>query len=789
MANGNEVLNNIVGTEKLVTPAQQQTQPEPAQDDEARLQEIDDRLEIIRIDKRLAEIRSEQPKEEAVQESTENLDQETETVQQIFKGAFGSGTAENLIVNGAIAPLVEVSRGLYEGNSRFFGSLDAVSQMVRKLGIPSPEIFGEIAAEQRKIAEELPETQMSKVLSIPYNLIGTAIPTVTEFATAGKFLSATGVQGLLKMSGLQKLTPAAEFALIQGLSEYEDNPENSSFVKGAIEGATLGMTFGIAAKGLKLLYNFGKTTAQAWVRFTTGNPTLAKEFVNNPKKFNLNPFTKKVKTPDEIKAEAVTIRERVKNKYSEEKRVFKEKQDIDKQILDSRLRDSEQALRQSQEVARQSLKEGSQTNLVRATDKANKAISEANSVMTEKTTKVYDEALTKYDLLRRESGEQVGAAVDALVQRDPLARIPSSTVNKRVNSVVKELNPFRKDSPRGKFLPRTAAAPGSDAELFNNIMTEYKAMARQEGGLSPQYLQNLKKDLQIRADEAFKAGKHEIGKLYSTMSKAVNPAKIVSKNPQLAGSLKELRTANKEFADYIPKYEEAMKQYFKKDAQGNFIPDVGKAVRAVNGADNATLRQMEKADAALRPEDRILPKVRELIRDSKKIEEFQRSIVKDLKKKAQKEIFEFDQAAKKSIQNIQNENRTLTVETKREAMRNLAKFKELKDGEYANIINQLNAWEEFISHQFTLRGLQAGARYKASLIQNVAGFGAAGALQFGKPGAAAGGAALAGLISPAVSGIVTKFGLKMSQTGTNVLTNLLENSVTSKVIGREILED
>jgi len=123
----------------------------------------------------------------------------------------------------------------------------------------------------------------------------------------------------------------------------------------------------------------------------------------------------------------------------------------------------------------------------------------------------------------------------------------------------------------------------------------------ESGSINLEYLQSLKTNLKERASAAFGAGKNSTGTFFGKLSDAVNPAKIVGENPQVATSLKELATANKEFSTYLPKYEEALAQYFKKDSQGVWQPNVNKAINALKkGDDPVALRLMKKADSALK---------------------------------------------------------------------------------------------------------------------------------------------------------------------------------------------
>ena len=220
-------------------------------------------------------------------------EQKKPTVEQNLQGMFGESkmgqVAERVTVDALIAPLTEVARGLHKGAASFYSKLDATAQLIEKIpGVGKRGgLFENISEQQERAAENIPDTEMHKIPETAYEIIGRIPSIVTEFALARSALSAAKIPQILQARQAGALTEPAEFALIGALDEYAKNPETASLAEGARKGAIIGMTFPIALRGMKFLWNFGKGTASRWIEFVTGNRKLAKEFVENPRQFNL----------------------------------------------------------------------------------------------------------------------------------------------------------------------------------------------------------------------------------------------------------------------------------------------------------------------------------------------------------------------------------------------------------------------------------------------------------------------------------------------------------------------
>ena len=635
---------------------------------------------------------------------------------------------------------------------------------------------------------------------------------VTEFAAAKKTLGATGAPTALKAKGFGELTQVGEFALVSALKEYSENPETKSLYEGAKEGAIIAMTIPIAQKGLGLLKNFGKATAERFVHFTTGSFKVAKDFVRNPSKYNLNPFGNP-KTHGEIVEANKAVRLRIQNQHKSKMDAFNARLRHEKELLNIKLKDGALNTRRTLDEAKQSLKEKSETTLDTVSKSVSDTIEKNNRSLSEGLVKTYDDALAKFQIIRDSAGKSVNAAITSTLERNPNAGIPNKIIKNKWNTVLKKHSPFKitkkgassrvdigsqKMNPQlraaiegaggsgEKATARTAAASQSDATTFNRILEEFNSRSSQKD-MPLMYLQNLKKDVKVLSQRAYSSGNSELGRFYSELSKSVDPAKAVAENPSLAKGLKEIAAANKAYNDVVPKYEEALRLYFKKNSQGGYSPDISKAVTAVRGGNKAVLTEMKKADSALPEADRILPKVREMVKVSNSMEQQHKSMIKVVKAKAKQEQFKLNQAAKKTTANLRKEHGKIRYDQKEKALGQVKEYTANKNTEYEATINELNKAEEFYKNQETMRSLRAGGSGPARLIQNIAGFGTATAIGFGDVPKALGSAGVVLGLSPVVSGGLVKATAEATGPAYRVLQALLESEPTRRVIAGKII--
>lgn len=691
-----------------------------------------------------------------------------------------------------VDPLVEASRGLHRSGAAFYDTLQGASDLLGKVtGLDKLDqrIYGErqqnfrnIADNLRRTADELPETNMVPLTKVIYESVGGAIPIITEFALTAKAFGVAGVDKLLDIMKLNALSTPAQFATLDALKEFGREGTTESFIRGGKRGAIIGLSFPIASASLKLLWRGGKNAARGFLTWVTGDKKLAQDFVNNPNKYNVDPRGK-LRTAHDVQIENKLKKEEISSRFNDRKFEFRQSQLREKSLSKAKMDNSKEKLFVASKLANESLKETSTINLAKVTKTTEKAIEGHNKTIQSELVKTYDDALLKYELLKKERGEAVGNAIDSLVKTNPAAKIPTKHIGSKFVKTVNSLSPFR--IVKNQAIPRTSASNPADAKVFNNILTEVKSLGR-EGGYSIMYLQDLKSDLRVLSEKAFSKGNKKLGLFYQQLTKDVNPATIISGDKALSNKFKNLADVNKEFSGYITKYEQALGSYFKRGPSGKLDPDISKALLAINKNDIVALRNMRKADRALRPEDRILPNVEKIINEQNAFTSQQKSLLIKVKAKAKQEIKKLQLASTQSAKLLNKQQKNLTLEETTIRATDRQNFMRAKEQEYRSIIHELDNALEFARRQDILKSHIASNANLAGLVQRVLGFGTLSAFKSPVVGGASALGTLA--LSPSVASKLIKRGI----VGTNRLDSatrfVLESDTFRKVFGSKISE-
>jgi hypothetical protein len=748
------------------------------------------------------------------------------TIEELLSGAYGKTklgqVSERMVVDGIIAPLTEFTRGLYEGTGGFYNKLDAV-QKLEETAFPGLEtlrditktgdIFSNFSKMMYDVAEDMPETNMSPVTKSVYQFMGGAIPALTEFALVNKLTSMTGIPNVLNRMGpgWANLANVEKYAIYNTISDLANNPETTDIMKSLKTGAMVGMAFPIAFAGIEVVKNLGKRAGETFIHFITGKSSTAKDFVNNMWKYNTNPFGK-VKTHDEIKVANEVTKKRLSNKYKTQQDMLKTRQEREAYLLKTKLDDN--ILKNKQIINDNKLALSSkQVNKVdQMTKTVETSIKDNQRVLSEKTVKVYDDALSKYTILKKQAGEQVDNAIKSTLEANPGAGISSKYMKSRWNNTINKYSPFKitqkaartaKDpqglialaeskglyqTPTKQVAERaTAAGKKSDAQVFNDILQEFNKLSQQKD-ISIGYLQNLKSDLKTRSQQAY-GSDARLGKFYSELSDAVNPAKAVSDNPNVTKHLKLIAEANKQYTQFLPKYDEAIKQYFKKDSQERLIPDIDKAVSAVRGQNTVEIRQMKLADSALPESDRILPKVQQIVKEQNLFNNQQATMIKQLKMQNKSEMDQFNRAANESMNRLRRSKANIMHETKQKTTSDLNSFVNRKQEEYNAIEDKLNKIEEFYHNQDLLRSFKASGQTLSSIGQRAGIYGTIGqaGLQKSIPGAGSAMFPVLGIgMAPIVGANLLKAASVVGTEPYRVLRALLGNKyIAEAVVGRK----
>lgn len=674
-------------------------------------------------------------------------------------------------------PLVAFERGFARGGASLFGKLDLAAEFVSNItGTTKGGLFEDFEKTLSNRAQSLPETGLNPVAKTIFEIAGSTPPILSEFAA----LKLPG--GIAKDLG--RLSDVGKLAFLGAVESFRKERTAKSATEGALTGAALSAGFQSIGPAFKLLYSRGESVAKGFIKFVTGDRRTAKEFVRNPGKFNLNAFGK-TKSHQEIIDENKILKENAKIKMNDEKFAFSQKAKREQTLLSNKLSDAEAKLSSTQTDIRQNLKVEKAQTVAEASNSANEAVKNYNNSVKDKLVGIYDNALGKFNLIRKQAGEAVGDAIETTINTNPGASIPFKIVNSRIQKTIKKLSPF--EIKNGVVEPRTviSADPGK-VKIFQAMIDDI-ANKKSDGGFHIKYLQNMKDDLRNLAGKAFKEGDNRLGVMYKQLANDMNPATIVSDNPILAKNLSDIARANKEFSTLVPRYERAMKNFFRKDAEGNFIPDPQKATSIIGRNDKTLIREMKMADQALPAEDRLVPKVTELMRSADRALEKEQSIVKMIKRKARDEQFALKRATQEASKRLKQQNRLLSQQDKERTALEIHQFNTAKTREYDQIVKKMVDAEEFLRQQDLLR--KGRAQGFSGLLQNILAFSSLTPTFRGagivSPGALIG----AGALSPISAANIIKPLLKTSKGIDAAIQPVLNNQDLQRLLSSSVMKE
>ncbi len=677
------------------------------------------------------------PKEQTFEDISEGV-----VTDKLGDSQFAQG-AENLLVNGVLAPMAEVARGVYQGGEAFYETLDSATKLVDKASggiLKRGGMFGDFAETMRYNAESIPKTNMHNVTKGIYQFVGGIPPVMAKYALAQKVMRVAGIEQKLAEKALQGLSTIGQFAFVEALDEYGKTEDIKGLVTGAARGAATGMVIGSAIKVFQIarsLMQSGRNeVARRFIMFTTKDKRLAQEYVKNPNKYNLKNDGVR-KTSKEVKAE----NDRTVRLYKEETQAktgtMKETRAERNRMLVERKRVAMDKLTDAKNLSQSSLDSSSKVKLDEAHLKAQTAVKQNEYLTNERMAETYDGAIKKFEFVKEEYGKAVDVAVGNAVKKTPNAAINSKTVMRRFSTILRK-SPF-KVSSKGKVSSSTTLTNKSDIAKYQALRNELKHHAKQ-GTISVGYLQELKIEARNEASKYYAQGNNRLGKLYEDISEAANPANIASTDKVAGKLLKDVKVANDSYSAMKQRYNDAMSHYFKKDANGNIIPDIKKAIRAIEQNDTVALRAMTKADTALPPEDRLLPKVRSIVKEAQAAQQQEKATVMALKQKVKVEKQKLKNASTAARRNLVRSQDTLKQETSNRINKEINEFTKQRAAQLQEMEDSYNRAIYHMSQEEALMQGQATGGTLASRLQSAstrfALWGAAGSFMPGEVGQA-----------------------------------------------------
>jgi hypothetical protein len=706
------------------------------------------------------------------------------TTIDVLRDTFSAGPKTAAIAGAALDPFVSLARGLDKSSASFYRLLDGGSKLFEAAtGFERGRLFEQLAEDADVRAQALPATIADPITNAIVEMAGGTIPLLSEFA----------------------LVPGgqiAKFATVQAIQEFEEKETASSLVEGALEGAATAMTFDVALTGGKILKDAGKEAAFKWMKGKVG-PDAAREFVENPFKFNLNIFGKR-KTAREIRNTIDTSKAEFSSETKRQVSDLKFKQENAVNEVKERILESKNKLSLAQKETAESLKSSQGEKLENLVANQTTTIQNANTAVTDQASNIYRENIQNFNNAKKKAGEAVGLAVKNTLEKNPGAGVSYQKLAPEWGAGVKKA-PFNINK-KGEFSLRTAgdAELKTEMNILQSLNQQFKHFGTKGGGgkLHLKYLEDVSTSLSSRATKAFSKAKagggkiyNELGTAYSEMAQLTNPANIAKKNKSL---FPEITEANMKFGVVADNHKRAMKNYYKEDIAGILEPNPSIALGAIKGTGvnpKGTIKQLEKADSLLPEKERMLPKIRELVQNEQNIVQAQKSIIRNNKKIAKKEQSQLRRQQNEAIQAINKSSRTTTIEAKRNARTKVNELTQLRNEEYNSVIGSLERLEKRLADESLLtsfmvrenslsRKAQAGGALAGSmgLVTSASGAPFAGST-------ALVGSGLAVALSPVVGANVTKLGLRGANAVESVLKPILQNQEAKKVVGATVMKE
>jgi hypothetical protein len=558
-------------------------------------------------------------------------------------------------------PGSDIARGFTRGmagvSRPLAGILDAVG-VPDNLNLPKQSVEAYM-----NLSENVPSSTSPKIARFINEAIGETPGIIAEFEQGGALLK--GLKIAPKLAQFKSMSEAAQFAAVEAMEKIGEGFKPAA--EGALAGATVGLAFPAAQAAWDYGRRFGRSATKMLLRLSTGDKKLAEDFVADPKKY----LPPKGEPPIDIE----------KTKEAGMANLEAMRQQWDDKIFDSRekMTSAINTIREAQREALSGVRQGGATTLQGLKEKGDSAVKSAMETANQKLVGSYEKSLGILKGIEEERGKAVGDAIKSVLDDDPFIAIPYKDIGPKIRQMVTEKAnlgqlPISLSNFGSKIDPRTKLGV-SDVEEFSTIFGDLMSY-RQAGEIPLSYLQTLKTQLQELANTKFKSGSNQFGQVYAEISRMINPANLISDNPQLQKALPKLAEANKAFAEMKPKYNQAIDSFFKKDANGALIPDVDKAVRAIQKGDKAALQTMQKADALLPEKDRLLPKIKESLNDIDRVrteslayyklaKRKNEDSIRGLVKKQRQDVSIKDAEKRSLIQNYRTQKRQQLMEEKK----------------------------------------------------------------------------------------------------------------------------
>lgn len=741
-------------------------------------------------------------------------------------------TAPSLLNQAISGPGVDIARGFLQGSQDVVRPAASVAEFLR---VPdSANIFKQAEENAAFLESGIPESTTQQPAKFINELIGRAPGLTAEFAQGGAILRGAKVPQFLSkgVSSLEKLGPKAtqtgqvisqsskgakslastsELAFTSALEELRNGfPEALEAAKGA---TTIGFAFGAASpvvtKGFELMKQGLTGAAKKLIQVSTNNLRLAEDFIKNPFKYNLRFFDKSVKTVKEAKQVNNQKLQVVRDKNSVEIEAVRKANSVKREELAIKQKEASNALKTQSTTNRELLADRSSARVNEVRENTTRTLQNQREVLGEQVNTNIGHTLDVANKLREQNGTVVSEAIQGIVAINPKAGVPLTHVIPGVKETLQE------GAKRGLIKlegltakPITSGQKALSARI-NRWVSDLTKVSQKEkivqkgnpllgipdkkivekADVPLEVLQGLKNDARAIAQRAYKAGDNATGKLFSDLSKKIDPAKL-AENPNLPAHVKQalspLAEANKNFSNIIQPYNDLVKLVTTTDANGQLVVNSNALVSAVRNNNRQVIHRILKIDSKLPEADRLMPKIRAhntavdkaLVEQKAAIKETQRAIALEKRK--------LNESQKKLSQNLSKDNLKERGALTREQRESLRNEQARRQEELGRLEKELDDEILFLEDQDALRAFQG--KGLTGLLQRIFAFGEVLPF-FTGGGKAAGIAGLAPILgfSPNIVGKAFQTGVKTTpviEAGARSAAGLIRQTRVSPLVQR-----
>src|SRR3990167_3889514 len=490
----------------------------------------------------------------------------------------------------------EFLRGMNQGTSEFFGDLAVIK-------VPGAKTLQKISQNN---ADFIPEsTNLSNLEKSVHQGLGRAIPEIGKFILTKKVLMAAKVPAFLSeklgdIPAVGSITDSAVLAVNTAIGEFRKQSSIGEVINSSLNSAALGLAIPFAvnkiaepiiSKAFEIGTRYGAKAGALWVKLATGSEELAKDLMNNKGKY-VTKFFAKVPSYEALTQKNRQHLDSIKSQNDINIRIFKDSVSREREELAIKILEGRHKLNESNINSKNMFQIGRQSKLADVQKSSKEAFENFKINTKESLDREVDSFMVKIQKLKDSEGSEVGIAIDNILSKDPFALVKTDFLVKQIDDTLQKFGMNLEKmkvipktnllgSPIESLLPPQFTIKGTSAklELDKEVIESVQKIVNtifKEGGATVEgvplgALQEIKQSVQ---QSAYSGGASLAKNVQKVLSGVINPARFPKGSfigTNIEPEIQALASANKKFSILITKYEEAIKNFTRTDAQGKPI--------------------------------------------------------------------------------------------------------------------------------------------------------------------------------------------------------------------------